>query len=140
ETHPVDDVVEPRLEQLQQVLAGVALAALGLLEIAAELPLEDAVHALDLLLLAQLQPVVGRTCTRRASVLSGLAVELALRIEPPAGALKEKIGDLAAGKLRLRSGVACILKILAMRESLRGQSVSGTRPAAGLSGDGRWAS
>src|SRR5690606_34349912 len=104
-------VVEARLEQLQQVLAGVAAAAFGLLEIAAELPLEDAVHALDLLLLAQLQSVVGRTRPRRAAVLAGLAVELALRIEPAARALQEEIGAFAAGKLGLRSGIACHLKI-----------------------------
>ncbi len=78
EAHPVDDVVEPALEQPQEVLASVALASLGLREIAAELALEHAVHALDLLLLAQLQAVVGRALTRGAAVLTGLGVELGL--------------------------------------------------------------
>ena len=57
--HPVDDVVEARLEQLQQVLAGRALALRRLGEVAAELPLEHAVDAAELLLLAQLLAVVG---------------------------------------------------------------------------------
>ena len=65
EAHAVDDVVEARLEQHQQVRAGVALAALGFGEVAAELALEDAVHALDLLLLAQLDAVVGRAACPR---------------------------------------------------------------------------
>ena len=73
EAHPVDDVVEARLEQQQQVRAGVALAALGLGEVAPELPLQHAVHALDLLLLAQLQAEVGRARAGSAAVLAGLA-------------------------------------------------------------------
>ena len=48
-------------EQGEQVGARVALAALGFCEIAAELTLEHAIHALDLLLLAQLQAIVGGT-------------------------------------------------------------------------------
>src|SRR5262245_11383439 len=52
EAHPVDDVVEPELERTQQPLAGDALVGLRLAEVVAELPLEDAVHAADLLLLA----------------------------------------------------------------------------------------
>ena len=62
----VDDVVEPPLEHHQQVLAGDALAAVGLLEVEAELALEHAVDALDLLLLAQLQAVAQRRGGRAA--------------------------------------------------------------------------
>src|SRR5690606_19575589 len=107
EAHPVDDVVQAALEQLEQVLAGVALATLGLGEIAPELALEHAVHPLDLLLLAKLDPVVGRARARGASVLARLAVELALGVEPPAGALQEKVGPFAAGQLGFRSGITC---------------------------------
>src|SRR5918997_151375 len=42
EAHAEDDVVETRLEQLQEVLAGHAWARLGTLEVRLELPLEDA--------------------------------------------------------------------------------------------------
>src|SRR5437867_6815186 len=59
EAHAIDDVVQARLQQRQQVRAGVALAALGFGEVAAELALQHAVHALDLLLLAQLQAEVA---------------------------------------------------------------------------------
>ena len=103
EAHAVDDVVQPRLQQHQQVLAGVALAARGFLVVTAELALQHAVHALDLLLLAQLQAEVRLARTRRAAMLAGLAVELGLRIEGAARALQEQIGAFTAGELGLRS-------------------------------------
>ena len=56
----MDDVVEPAFEQAHQRVAGVAFALDGLLEVAAELPLEHAVVVLDLLLLAQVDAVVGQ--------------------------------------------------------------------------------
>src|SRR5688572_6896551 len=52
-------VVEPALEQRHQVLAGVALEALGLVEVLHELAFLHAVDALELLLLAQVHAVVG---------------------------------------------------------------------------------
>ena len=54
EAQTVDDVVQAPLEQLEQVLARDALQADRLVVVAAELPLGDAVDALDLLLLAKL--------------------------------------------------------------------------------------
>ena len=51
------DVVETALEQREQVLARDAPHALGRLEREAELSLEDAVEALDLLLLTELDAV-----------------------------------------------------------------------------------
>src|SRR4030095_7257808 len=90
EAHPIDDVVEPRLEELQQIRAGRALAPRGLAEIAAELPLEDPVRAAQLLLLAQLVAVVGHPHARSHPVLTGLRVELALRFERAARALQEE--------------------------------------------------
>jgi hypothetical protein len=59
ETGPVDHVVETRLEDLQQHLAGLARLGHGLLVVPAELLLENAVDATRLLLLAQLQEVLG---------------------------------------------------------------------------------
>ena len=61
EAQPEDDVVEPALEQRHQVLALHALQVRGLVDGLAELPLEDAVDAAHLLLLAQLLAVVART-------------------------------------------------------------------------------
>ena len=51
--------VETPLEELQQVLAGVALEALGLLEHPQELPVAQTVGALELLRLAELQAEIG---------------------------------------------------------------------------------
>ena len=59
EAQPMHDVVQPALEQAHQRVAGVALGAAGAAEVAAELPLQHAVVMLDLLLLAQVQAVVG---------------------------------------------------------------------------------
>src|SRR5262249_15328823 len=52
EAEPIDDVVESALEELEQRLAGHAARTVGHLEVAAELALEDAVDAAELLLLA----------------------------------------------------------------------------------------
>src|SRR5262249_43935290 len=54
----------------QQVLAGDALHAVGLLEVEAELPLEQAVDALHLLLLAQLQAVAEAAAAAALAVLA----------------------------------------------------------------------
>ena len=70
EAHPVDDVVEAQLERAEQVLAGHAGPVLGVDEVVAELALEDAVGAADLLLLAQLQAVLADLAAADA-VLAG---------------------------------------------------------------------
>jgi len=107
EAHAVDHVVQARLEQEQQVGAGVATAAIGLFEVAAELLLEHAVHALDLLLLAQLQAEVGGALARGAAVLAGLGVELGLVLDRAAGALQEQVGAFTAGEFGLGAEVTC---------------------------------
>jgi hypothetical protein len=107
EAHAVDDVVQARLEQRQQVRAGVALAALGFGEVAAELALQHAVHALDLLLLAQLQAEVAGARAGGAAMLAGLAVELGLVADGAAGALQEQVGAFTAGQFGLGSEVTC---------------------------------
>ena len=70
-----DDVVEAQLEHAQQVLAGDALLAVGLLVEVAELLLEQAVDAAGLLLLAQLEQVLGalRACGRGRARPAGRA-------------------------------------------------------------------
>src|SRR4051794_9421535 len=100
EAEPVDDVVQPQLQHPQQVLAGDAAALAGLLVVRAELPLEDAVVAARLLLLAQLQQVLR--------LLGAAAAVLARRISPPfdgallgqaALALEKQLHVLAAALL-----------------------------------------
>ena len=108
EAHAVDDVVEARLEQRQQVRAGVALAALGFGEVAAELALEHAVHALDLLLLAQLQAEVGRARAGGAAVLAGLASRTSPCRRSGARALfRNRSVRFTAGKLGLGAEITC---------------------------------
>src|SRR3954467_7154131 len=89
EAEPVDDVVEARLEHPQQRLAGNARALRGLGVIGAELLLEQPVVAPRLLLLAQLQQVLGLLdaaaavlARRVAAALDGaLLLQAALALE-----------------------------------------------------------
>src|SRR5688572_23716074 len=108
EAHAVDDVVEALLKHLQQGLAGVALAGGGLLVIAAELALEQAVDALDLLLLAQLGGVVGQLALAGdRAVLAGLLLQLALRIDCARRRLEAEVGAFAARELAGGTEVTC---------------------------------
>ena len=59
EAGAVDHVVQPGLQQLQQVFAGLAGAAHGFLVVPAELTLQHAVGEAGLLLLLQLQQVLA---------------------------------------------------------------------------------
>src|SRR5579859_2145842 len=59
EPHPVDDVVETRLERPEKVLAGHAGPGFGTVEVVLELALENGVDATNLLLLAQLKAVLA---------------------------------------------------------------------------------
>src|SRR5712692_6543695 len=63
------DVIEAAFEHDDQVFAGVALRAHGLLKVVAELPLQQAVSALHLLFLAQLQAVTRDLGSPRLPVL-----------------------------------------------------------------------
>src|SRR5260370_11734861 len=56
QTRAPHHVIQTALEHDDEVLAGRALGALGLLKVIAKLPLQQPVSALDLLLLAQSQP------------------------------------------------------------------------------------
>src|SRR6185503_6899619 len=98
EAHAVHDVVEPRLEHAKQVLARRSFDLRSLLVIVAELPLEHAVHAPKLLLLAQLHAVIGQAL----APLPGTArryFELALALERLEPALQEQVSAFATRKL-----------------------------------------
>ena len=69
-------VVQAPLQHDDQVFARGALGALGLMEIGAELALEQAVGALDLLLFAQLQAVAGGLRAARLAMLAGHEIPL----------------------------------------------------------------
>jgi hypothetical protein len=69
--HAIGHGVETCLKQLQQILAGLSLFALGIAEYLAELPLEYAVDAADLLLFAQLGAITGQPLSGFLAVLAG---------------------------------------------------------------------
>jgi hypothetical protein len=102
-----DDVVEPHLQQPQEVLAGDAGLAAGLLVVAAELRLEHAVEPARLLLLPQLEEVLALAdapppalARRVVAALDGALVgEAAL-------ALEEELLALPTALLALRAAIA----------------------------------
>src|SRR5688572_115648 len=98
EAHPVHDVVEARLEHPQEVLAGRAFDLRGLLVIVAELPLEHAVHAAQLLLLAQLHAIIRQALAPLTGTAWGY-FELALALERLEPALQEQVSAFATRKL-----------------------------------------
>src|SRR6266568_8285423 len=86
EFRPIDDGVEPALQQPDQVRAGIALHPDRLLVDAAELPLGDvAIIAAQLLLGAKLHAVVGELALATLAVLAGTvfaAIDRTLRTAP----------------------------------------------------------
>src|SRR5262249_32757985 len=104
---PEHDVVQPALQDDQQVLAGLAGLAHGLLVVAAELLLEHAVDARALLLLALLQQVLGGLGTAAAGLAGRVRPDLDRALRRVAlGALEEELGLLAAAALAVSTGVA----------------------------------
>src|SRR6185436_4542127 len=106
EAGPVDDVVQPRLEDLEQDLTGLARLLVGLFVVAAELLLQHAVDAAGLLLLAQLQQVLA--------VLGAATAVLARRVGPDLdralrglalAALEEQLHLLAPAEAAVGSGI-----------------------------------
>src|SRR3954454_14919818 len=106
EPGPVDDVVEPRLEDAQQVLAGLPGAAVRLFVVAAELLLEDAVDARRLLLLAHLEQVLALLGARAAVLTRRVGPDLDRALRGLAlGPLEEQLGLLPPAALAVGAGV-----------------------------------
>src|SRR5262245_61577163 len=107
QSQPIDDVVEPPFQELEQRHAGYAARALGGLEVAAELILEHPVDALHLLLLAQLQAVASELRLPRLAVLSGREIALfdgaLLRVAP--FPLEEQLHRLTATETTNRTNI-----------------------------------
>src|SRR5205085_10621997 len=105
ESHPVDDVVQPRFEEAQQILTGRRFAPGCNGEITTKLTLEDAIGAAQFLFLAQLIAIVRHPHPRLHPMLSRFGVEFAFRVQRSTCALQEKVGLFPARKLALRSDV-----------------------------------
>src|SRR5205085_7841886 len=103
EAEPVDDVVEARLEHPQQVLARDAGALGGLRVVGAELVLEQAVVAARLLLLAQLEQILGLLDAPAAVLARRLAAALdRALLRQAALPLQEELHALPAADAALR--------------------------------------
>src|SRR3954468_7402401 len=106
EAGAVDDVVEPTLEQLEKVLAGLAGTPVGFLVVTAELLLEHAVDAGALLLLPLLQEVLGVLGATAAVLTRRVRTDLDRALRGLAlAALEEQLHLLAAATLAVRAGV-----------------------------------
>src|ERR671924_579102 len=107
EPEAVDDVVEPRLEQTEQVLAGDPGAPRGLRVVGAELLLEQSVVAARLLLLAQLEQVLGLLDAAAAVLARRVAAALdGALLREAALALEEELHALPAADATLRAEVS----------------------------------
>src|SRR3989449_3736192 len=107
EPEPVHDVVQAQLQVTQEVDAGHARLGRGLVEVVAELLLEQAVDAARLLLRAKLDAVVRRLALARLPVHArreGAALDGALR-RVAALALEVELGALAAAEAADRAAV-----------------------------------
>src|SRR4051794_20322157 len=119
EAQPDEDVVEPAFEDPQQVLARDALLARGLLVVVAELLLEDAVVAARLLLLPQLDAVLGLLLAPAAVVAGRVRAALdAALVGEAALALEEELLTLATALL---AGWARIARHAQTLRRLRGR-------------------
>src|SRR4051794_12854063 len=106
EAGAVDDVVEPTLEELKKILAGLAGTPVGLLVVAAELLLEHAVDARALLLLPLLQEVLGVLGAAAAVLTRRVRADLDRALRGLAlAALEEQLHLFAAATLAVRAGV-----------------------------------
>src|SRR4029077_11896723 len=95
--------------------------------VVAELTLEQAIDALDLLLLAQLHRVVGQTRLLAAgAVLAGLLLQLALRGHRTRRSLQAQISALAMSELAGGTQITCHLINLSLFQRT-GPSKAGSR-------------
>src|SRR4051794_25030164 len=113
EARAVDHVVETALEDAQEVLAGLALAAVGLVVVAPELLLQDAVDAGALLLLAHLQQVLAVLGATATVLARGVGADLDRALRGLAlAALEEQLHLLATAAAAVGTRVAGHLQIL----------------------------
>src|SRR3546814_16687138 len=100
----------------------LALPGRGLLVVVAELALEQAVDALDLLLLTQLGGVVGQLAATGvgSAVLAGFLFQLALGVQRTRRALERQVGAFAKGELAGGTDITSHLLSAPQRRSVFG--------------------
>src|SRR3984885_6133600 len=112
ETETIDDVVEPALQQHQQILAGDAVHPLSHREVRRELRFHQAVNALNLLLLAQPNREFGET-RARLSVRAGRIIAPLDRalVAVASLSLEEEFQSFASAQTADRSQVSRHVKL-----------------------------
>jgi hypothetical protein len=106
EPEPVHDVVEPQLEQPEEVLTRDAGLPGGPLEVTTELALEHAVVALGLLLLAQLERVLGLPQAAAAVLFRRIRPPVERSCRPPGARPSGRAARPRGGRASRRSAVA----------------------------------
>src|SRR5215472_4156252 len=113
EAGPVDHVVEAALQDLEQVLAGLAALARRFLVVVVELPLQDPVYPAGLLLLPDLEQVLALLRPVAAVLTGWVGPDLYGALGRVAlGALQVQLHLLAAAELAVRTGVSSHLSVL----------------------------
>ena len=103
-----DDVVQTGLQDAEEVLAGLALLAVGDLVVVMELLLLQAIDALGLLLLAQLGAILRLADALLARHARGVGAALhGALLAVAAVALQEELCALATAQTAVCSGVTC---------------------------------
>src|SRR5690606_20082661 len=103
---PVDDVVQAGLQNLQQDVTGLTGPAVGLLVVATELLLQHPVDPAGLLLLPQLEEVLGLLGAAAAVLTRGERPGLERTLRPLALApLEEQLGLLPTADAAVGTGV-----------------------------------
>ena len=104
----VDDVVQPGLQDLEQVFAGHALLLGGHFKIFGKLAFQHAVVTSDLLFLAVLQAVLGEFLPALAMLAGGVGAAAHRALVAVASlALEEELGALAAAQTANGTGISC---------------------------------
>ena len=109
EAETVNDIVQAALENAQQILAGLALAALCHLVVAAELALENTVVSLCLLLLTKLLAVLGALAASLTMLSGRIRSVLKCAFGVAAIALQEELLALSAAHAAYCFSISCHL-------------------------------
>src|SRR5262249_27381099 len=129
EAEPVDDVVEPRLERAEEVLAGDARAARRLRIVDLELLLGQAVVAARLLLLAELEQVLALLDAAAAVLTRRVAAALDRALLGQAALpLEEELHALPAADTALRAHIARHVRPSASCAAARRCAPAASRP------------
>src|SRR5664279_5266608 len=134
EACPVHDVVQTGLQDAQQVLTGLAGATVRLLEVTAELLLQDAVDAGGLLLLTHLKQVLAVLGPRTSMHARGIRAKLDRALRGVAlGSLEVQLGLLATAAPAVGTGITRHKSLSPFLRALRrGGAWKGGRRCAAL--------